>query len=77
MMIQELAQKLNGWLGPIFLFFRHVKIIDENNIFFSDGGSENSSSYFLQFKVDGVLGLVGRSLSTKCNGNVLINLSHP
>lgn len=76
MMVQILPNQLNRRLSTEFLFLRHVQIINENNVFFSNRRTIDSSLYLFEFQIDCVLSLVGRGLGTECYRNILIDLSH-
>ncbi len=73
-MIKILSDKLNWRLGTICLLFRHVQVINEYNALLTDWWAVVTLSSFFHFTVNGILGLIGSSLSRKDQTNVLISI---
>jgi len=57
-MIHPLSEEFNRWLSTILLFFRHVKIIDEDNESLSWWRSIDTFSSLIELLIKCVLGLV-------------------
>jgi hypothetical protein len=74
--VQELTQDFNRRLSTVLFFFRHVQIIYEYYHLLLKRRPVNSSSTFVSFRVNCVLGLVGRGLGREGNGDILISFSH-
>jgi hypothetical protein len=70
--IEVLADEFDGGLCSVLLLLGHVEVVDENNASFADGRSVDSLAQFVQFAVDGILGLVAAGLCAEDHADVLI-----
>jgi hypothetical protein len=71
-MIKPLSDELDGWLSTIFLFLRHVEIINEDNESLAWGRAINTLSSLIKLFIKGVLCLICRSLGRECEWNSLV-----
>ena len=62
LVVHELSNKLERWLGTICLLFGHVQIIDKYNAFFTNRRTIVTFSSFLHLTVYSILGLIGTCL---------------
>ena len=65
----ELSQDFDWWLGPIFFFLWHIKIVNKDDTFHTKTWTENTSSNLVKLVVNNVLNLVAVSLRTETNLN--------
>lgn len=61
-MVHELADELDGGLGPVLLALRHVEVVDEDDELAADGGPVDPLPPTVELGEDQVLGLVGGGL---------------
>jgi hypothetical protein len=72
--VDVLADELDGRLRAELLLFGHVEIINEYDALLANRRSVSSLSSFIQFSINSVLRLIGRSLRRKSKANILISL---
>ena len=69
--IEVLSEKFDRGLCTVDFFFRHIEVVDENYAFFTDRGTENSFTTFIELTIDGVLCLIRGGLRRKGQANIL------